>query len=335
LDLQFPETEKKAIFVGTIHLFNQNMKPIVEIRRIAIFLFLLFTFFSTAFSQSGDNPFDLKPRIEKPEEKVVEIPEAEEKKQENPFDIKGAKKETTSLQQKEEKIKTIPRSVAPVKGQDSKYSRFLFFMTIFSLGLFTAIITFFGKTLQKVSRAILNDNLLKQAFRAREAGQMFPYFMLYGIFFFNFGLFIFLLLKNYGILPDGESLRCLLYIIAGVFSLYMSKHIILKIFGTIFPVKKEASLYDFTIILFAILAGVLFLPANVLIAYTDPGVAYYILWGTIGIFVCLLLFRSFRGIFIGADFLNANFFHFLLYICTVEIAPALILIKLIQNQYAA
>ena len=44
------------------------------------------------------------------------------------------------------------------------------------------------------------------------------------------------------------------------------------------------------------------------------------------------IFRSLRGLFVAGRFLAFHKFHFLLYICTVEIAPVLILIKLIFKQ---
>jgi hypothetical protein len=50
-------------------------------------------------------------------------------------------------------------------------------------------------------------------------------------------------------------------------------------------------------------------------------------WGGIGLLGLIYLFRSLRGLFVGARFLAFHKLHFLLYLCAVEIAPVAIAIK--------
>jgi len=300
------------------------------LKRISTAILFFSLFFSlSCFSQSSDNPFELQPRLKKEEEKKEEVKAPEQQKPENPFDLVAP----TQSQAKKSLKKAKPEpEQAPAMAEDIKYESFKFWGIIFSLVLFTAFLTFFRNTFKKVYRAILNDNLLKQAFRDRTGGKLIPFFILYFLFFINFSFFIFLGLKQFSLAAGSGNLILYLKILGFVFGLYFLKHFVLALIALIFPVWEPSALYSFTIVLFAIIAGVLFLPANILIAYTAAGVAKIFLISALTLFLLLILFRSLRGVFIGSDFLTYHKFHFLLYICTVEIAPALIMIKFFQNQ---
>ena len=58
----------------------------------------------------------------------------------------------------------------------------------------------------------------------------------------------------------------------------------------------------------------------------------FLVWGgiAIGIIALLLLTRMIRGLFIGLPYLLQHALHFFLYLCIFEIAPVLLLLKVIQ-----
>ena len=72
-------------------------------------------------------------------------------------------------------------------------------------------------------------------------------------------------------------------------------------------------------------------PANILIAYAPQTMTSSLVYAAIGLVGLVYLFRSLRGLFIANRFLLFHKFHFLLYICTVEIAPIIIFLKLLQT----
>jgi hypothetical protein len=72
-------------------------------------------------------------------------------------------------------------------------------------------------------------------------------------------------------------------------------------------------------------------PVNLLIAYAPEGFTPLLINGTLFILALFYVLRSLRGAFIANNYLLYYKFHFLLYLCTVEIAPALVLIKIISN----
>ena len=139
-----------------------------------------------------------------------------------------------------------------------------------------------------------------------------------------------MLARHYQISVAGGHWLSFLALTGGLAALFAGKHLLMKILEAVLPAKKELRLYSFTIIIFSIALGILLIPFNLLIAYGPaeavPGVITLALVA-IGL---LLGFRFVRGIFIGGRVLASNLFHFLLYICTVEIAPALIIAKAVM-----
>jgi hypothetical protein len=68
-------------------------------------------------------------------------------------------------------------------------------------------------------------------------------------------------------------------------------------------------------------------PFNFLVAFARSYADFMVYW-TLSLAGIFYLYRSMRAIVIGKKFLSRNLFHFLLYLCTVEIAPVVILVKL-------
>ena len=99
-----------------------------------------------------------------------------------------------------------------------------------------------------------------------------------------------------------------------------------------FPVEKEINRYNFTIIIFSVFIGLGLLLGNVALGLGTEKLLSPVVTG-LSVFIALLyLIRSFRGLLIGSRFIPLHIFHFLLYICTAEIAPVLVGVKLIMNQ---
>ena len=144
----------------------------------------------------------------------------------------------------------------------------------------------------------------------------------------NAGIFAWLLLKFFKVEFPGGFFYSFIYSLAVVGGVILLKHVLLALISYIFPVQKELSLYNFTIITFGIMLSLFLVPANTAIAYSTGETATYLVYGSIGALLVFFLFRSLRGLFIANQYLRFHKFHFLLYICTVEIAPILVLVKL-------
>ena len=179
----------------------------------------------------------------------------------------------------------------------------------------------------KVWRGFLNDNALGIA--QKEAAGLIgstPYYLLYGSFLLNAGTFAFLIARHFSpktFNNPGFLIICLL-LSAGLF---LAKHILVNILGWLFPVAAEARRYNFLILVFNCVLGLFLVPFNFLIAFARHYGDFMVFW-TLALAAIFYLYRALRATAIGSKFLSGNLFHFFLYLCAVEIAPAVVLVKL-------
>ena len=121
------------------------------------------------------------------------------------------------------------------------------------------------------------------------------------------------------------------WIFLGLLSLYLLRHLFIKVIGMIFPFQKESQLFGFTIQTFNIFLGIVLIPFNLIIAFGPAYVVTPLIYIGVIIIGILALIRTFRGFLIASTYIQSNLFHFLLYLCAFEILPILLLIKIVGN----
>jgi len=101
--------------------------------------------------------------------------------------------------------------------------------------------------------------------------------------------------------------------------------------GMLFPVKKEMSFYSFCTLQLLRISGIALLPLNILFAFGNATWhPWIVVFGVVAVSIFLGLIYL-RGFMITKDLFRQNKFHFLLYICTLEIAPAMTIIKFLMT----
>lgn len=204
----------------------------------------------------------------------------------------------------------------------------LFWLLLILLVFFTSIISFSRKKIAQSYQAFLNENFLRQLHRANQGKASLTYLLLYLLFTFNAGIFTFLVAKAYDV-PLAPNFQTLLLMGLGVSLVFALKHLLLRIVSYIYPLKKELQLYSFTIMIFSIVLGIALLPINILAAFAPESLGKGIIWLGLGAILAIYLFRSLRGLAIGSRYLMLHKFHFLLYLCAVEILPVVVLVKIV------
>ena len=99
--------------------------------------------------------------------------------------------------------------------------------------------------------------------------------------------------------------------------------------ASVFPIAKEIKLYNYIIMIGGIFLSMVLLPLNIFIAYSPDSLKELFIFAAFGIIGLVYLMRSLRSLSVASPFLMTDQFHFLLYLCAVEIAPITILIKLL------
>ncbi len=204
---------------------------------------------------------------------------------------------------------------------------FVFWMLVVLLVFLSFAIAAKRNIVVKAWRGFINENALTIA--QKEASGFIgstPYYLLYGSFLLNAGAFIFLIARHFDqktFNNPGFLIVCML--LSG--SLFLAKHLFLSIVAWLYPVNKQLNRYNFLIIIFNCVLGLFLVPFNFLIAFVKDYGDFMVYW-TLALAGIFYLYRSLRAAAIGQKYLRSHLFHFLLYLCTVEIAPVAILIKL-------
>lgn len=202
----------------------------------------------------------------------------------------------------------------------------VFWILVFLLAFLAFSVATKRGIVMKAWRGFLNDNALTIA--QKEAAGLVgstPYYLLYGSFLLNAGMFIFLIARHFN--PKTfNNLGFLLISLLLAGGMFLSKHILLGVLGQLYPVAAEVRRYNFLILIFNCVLGLFLVPFNFLIGFSKAYGDFMVFW-TLALAGIFYLYRAVRAAAIGRKFLPGNLFHFLLYLCTVEIAPAAVLVK--------
>ncbi|MEL7220091.1 MAG: DUF4271 domain-containing protein [Bacteroidota bacterium] len=338
---------KNITFAAYLFLFMKHCLAII---------FVLSFLFSLA-AQNAANPFELKPRL--PETAQIQVTEEAEvnetndsvnpfelqnrpdkavapdkNKSGNPFDlaIEAPKPEPLEVPSPREPLvdqqaAEQPEVINPLSnGSGSLLTLVLLVLTFASITLI-----FFRTLYVKAYRALFNDNLLSLLYREREAGALGNFLITYLVFFLSGALFLTLLSQHYQWIANKSLWQQFGLFLQALLAVFIGKHLLLAILGYIFPIQKETKRYSFTIMVFALVLGLVLTISALLLAYTPKDAHVFVIYGLLAVVVTTYILRSFRGLFIANRFIFSNQFHFLSYICAVEIGPALCLYKLVLN----
>jgi hypothetical protein len=294
-------------------------------------LFLLF-WSSQLIGQSGTNPFELQHRADKktkiidPNSDIIEEATGMDAATQNPFNVirtPGKTKSPVASPNKENNPKEESTVVAATDDKNFRFSLTLAMLISLALSL-----TIYRAQITKAYHAFTNENVMKMLHRDKGTVAYIPYYVLYVLFLFNVGVYIYLLLRYYNLTPEISNFS-LLMLTAGIpAGLVFLKHLAINILGWVFPIQKETSIYSMTITIFGIVLSIILFVANVIIAYAPPQIIPIVIYLSFIILGIVYFFRSIRGLSIASKFLNRNKFHFFIYLCAVEIAPVLILWKI-------
>jgi hypothetical protein len=296
---------------------------------LGVFVFFLsFFVIHQSFAQSEVNPFDIGNSALKISDSTTTAPTnttLNSNASENPFDIITVEPTVNNVAP----IAPIEIKVTLVKTTE-RPQQFLFGLVLTILLLLTLLVSLSRNLISKIYQAFFNDIVLRALHRERGSLNTTVYVGLYSMFIINLGVFVYLILRYYGYLFHGSDILTLLYCIFGVAGLIISKHIVLSTLAYIFPIEKQINTYSFIILIFGVLIGLILAPMNVFLAYSDAKMAEYIILGMGGFLGLTYILCALRSLFLARSYLLPHFFHFLLYLCSVEIIPLLLLYKSIN-----
>jgi len=206
------------------------------------------------------------------------------------------------------------------------------FWLALSLLAFLAIIRFgFPKDFDELNQTFKSWGVNQQVIRDLGVGVPFGVVLLNIFSSIVISFYVFLLLQHFKVTLIEPSWLLMIFSFACVEAVLLLRYILLKAAEIIFPFKKELKLYNFYEIQVNRLLGVCLFPMLLLIAFSTSTISSVALFGSFIIAGAMLLIRYTKGFTIGISYFGSHVIHFLLYLCALEIAPVLIIIRLLLN----
>ena len=205
----------------------------------------------------------------------------------------------------------------------------LFYLVLGLLYYFALIKLFFGKYLDNLLALFFRVTMRQQQLREQLVQAPLPALMLNTLFIFSTGLYLAFLIQYFGILPRFGLWRLFLYSMGMLICIYVSKYLMLKLTGWIFSVKGATDTYIFIVFLVNKMIGIFLLPVLLFMAFPLPFFFPIVLTLSFVLLIGLISYRfiiSYRPI---RKDINLNVFHFFLYLCAFEIAPLLLIYKVL------
>ena len=206
----------------------------------------------------------------------------------------------------------------------------LFYTLVGVLLMFAFLKQAFAKYFNDLFRLFFRTTLKYRQIREQLMQTPLPSLLLNAFFVISAGLYITFLLEYFELIERKDFWKFYLYSCLGLIAIYFVKFLGLKIIGWIFNLQDAADSYIFIVFVINKVIGVFLLPFNIVLAFIGEGPGYYfalvLSWFGIG---ALILYRFILSYAAVRNQVRFNPFHFFLYICAFEIAPLLLIYKLL------
>jgi hypothetical protein len=187
----------------------------------------------------------------------------------------------------------------------------------------------FAKQLMAIVQSFFSNRALGNLNKEDNLFNSWPFLLLFIQFGFTIGMFFYLVAQSQNLAYAKNGFQFFISVSIGIIALYVLKIVILRVLGFVFNVQKPVSEYVSILYLSYFNTSLLFIPLVVAFALTPlKSSSIYV---SIAILIVGIIF-VFQFIRAGVNILSNYRFskvYLILYFCTLEICPILILIKAI------
>ena len=205
----------------------------------------------------------------------------------------------------------------------------LFYVITALLILFALFKLAFAKYFNDLFRVFFRTTLKQRQIKDQLMQTPLPSLAFNFFFVASTGLYVDFMLYYFNFKPVDNFWLLYLYCCVGLSVIYFVKYVGLKICGWLFNMKGAADSYIFIVFIINKVIGIFLLPFLIFLAFTDDplySITLVISWaGLAG----LLLYRFILGFAAVRNEVRFNLFHFFLYLCAFEIAPLILIYRLL------
>lgn len=215
-----------------------------------------------------------------------------------------------------------------VKDHEHKENEFYLLATI--ILFFGLIRVVFSKYMQNLFTLFFRVSLKQKQIREQLSQTPLPSLLLNIFFVIVTGTFAAFLFRYYNKLADINFWLLIIYCSLTISIIYVLKFFILKFTGWVFNLSAAINAYIFIVFLINKLLAIFLLPLVILIAFQS---AESDIWVTISyiLIVIALIYRYLASFGPIRSEIKVKQIHFFLYLCAFEIAPLLLIYKVLLN----
>lgn len=187
----------------------------------------------------------------------------------------------------------------------------------------------FMKYLDNLNTLFFRVTMRQQQIRDQVLQSPLPSLMLNILFIISTSLFLSFAADYHNIVPGMNRWLLLFYCCLLLTAIYMGKFILLKMIGWMFNIRIAADTYIFIVFLVNKMIGIYLLPVLLLMAFAKPPfltvliTLTYVFIGILFIYRFIIAYRPIR------NEIKLSRFHFFIYLCAFEIAPLLLIYKVL------
>lgn len=204
------------------------------------------------------------------------------------------------------------------------------FYALAGLLFFYALIhALFGRYLHNLRAVFFRVSMRQAQLREQLTQEQVPALLLNLLFVANAGLYLALLGNYFHWLPNLNLWTFWGYASLALLLLYVAKFCLLKVSGWIFSVSRATNTYILIVFMVNKMIGIALLPLLWMLAFPHPALIQVVITLSVLLLAALFIYRfilSYRPV---RSEIKWNPFHFFIYLCAFEIAPLLLIYKVL------
>jgi hypothetical protein len=222
-----------------------------------------------------------------------------------------------------------------VHMRSEKYERdsydTMFYVLILMLFYFAVVKLFFGKYLANLLTLFFRASMRQQQLREQILQSPFPSLLLNNLFVISGGLYGAFLIRFYRFGNPDDFWIYFLYCTVILAILYLLKYLLIRMVGWIFNISRTAETYLFVVFMTNKIIGIFLLPFLVLISFSGHVISEIAVTLSIILTGVFFVYRFLGAYSILHKEIKISGLHFILYLCAFEIAPLLLIYKVLVN----
>ncbi|MEO6190729.1 MAG: DUF4271 domain-containing protein [Saprospiraceae bacterium] len=289
---------------------------------------IFFVHLAEKSSAQTTNPFEIASR--KPVNASALSKEDSMRQQVNPFElIEASEIPKTQVTPSSSWLSTSINNYLDLRSDPAQIKTMLFWLLLFLIFLLAIAVNLNRGLIAKLYKANTNLNLFNMLYRENKEENRLIFPLLYGLYFAGISIFLYLSIINR---VESNYSMLLIVLTIVVMGVYIIRHLSLKLLSSIFNIGKEVDHYLFNIVCFGSMMAIIFIPLDFIIAFSKPSWAQKIVTLGFIFFGITYVFRQIKEILASSNLWSRSIIHFLLYLCSFEIAPLVFLYIYLQRQ---